>query len=87
MDLQGVIVYFRVVDGEMRPGDVVRLMNTGKEYQVDEVGVLAPKQIPVRITHQSCTCTSLLSCQCLFPPCQRQSATMYHPCVPWLYST
>ncbi|BDA42753.1 Elongation factor 4 [Coccomyxa sp. Obi] len=44
---KGVIVYFRVVDGEMRPGDVVRLMNTGKEYQVDEVGVLAPKQIPV----------------------------------------
>ncbi len=47
MCAQGVIVYFRVVDGQMVPGDVVRLMNTGKEYQVDEVGVLAPKQVPV----------------------------------------
>ncbi len=67
MVLQGVIVYFRVVDGEMRPGDVVRLMNTGKEYQVDEVGVLAPKQIPVRTFHLPCICISLLARQCFFP--------------------
>ena len=45
--LQGVIVYFRVVDGELKPGDTIRLINTGKEYVVDEVGVLSPKQIPV----------------------------------------
>lgn len=47
--LQGVIVYFRVVDGELKPGDTIRLINTAKEYEVDEVGVLSPKQIPVRI--------------------------------------
>ena len=46
--LQGVIVYFRVVDGELKPGDTIRLINTAKEYVVDEVGVLSPKQIPVR---------------------------------------
>lgn len=46
--LQGVIVYFRVVDGELKVGDVVKLMNTGKEYQVDELGVLAPKPVQVR---------------------------------------
>ena len=46
--VQGVIVYFRVVDGQLRAGDIVKLMNTGKQYQVDEVGVLAPKQVPVR---------------------------------------
>ncbi len=46
--LQGVIVYFRVVDGELKPGDTIRLINTAKEYEVDEVGVLSPKQIPVR---------------------------------------
>ena len=45
--LQGVIVYFRVVDGELKPGDTIRLINTAKEYVVDEVGVLSPKQIPV----------------------------------------
>lgn len=44
---QGVIVYFRVVDGELKPGDVVKLMNTKKEYEVDEVGVLAPHPVPV----------------------------------------
>jgi GTP-binding protein LepA len=45
--LQGVIVYFRVVDGELAPGDIVKLMNTKKEYEVDEVGVLAPHPVPV----------------------------------------
>jgi transketolase N-terminal domain/subunit len=51
LGLQGVIVYFRVVDGELKVGDVVKLMNTGKEYQVDELGVLAPK--PVQVRHSS----------------------------------
>ena len=45
--LQGVIVAFRVVDGSLRKGDVVRLMNTKKEYQVDEVGVRSPTPIEV----------------------------------------
>lgn len=44
---QGVVVFFRVVDGTVGKGDTVRLMNTGKEYTLDEVGVLAPKQIAV----------------------------------------
>jgi len=46
--LQGVIVYFRVMDGEMRVGDTVKLINTGKEHQIGELGVLAPK--PVQVT-------------------------------------
>jgi len=41
------------MDGQLVPGDVVKLMNTGKEYQVDEVGVLAPKQVPVRAANNS----------------------------------
>lgn len=40
-------MYFRVVDGEMRVGDTVRLINTAKEHQVDELGVLAPKPVQV----------------------------------------
>ena len=51
MTLQGVIVAFRVVDGSLRKGDTVRLMNTKKEYQVDEVGVRAPSPIEVRQLH------------------------------------
>lgn len=57
--LQGVIVYFRVVDGELKPGDTIRLINTAKEYVVDEVGVLSPKQIPVCLL--SCPAKSLHS--------------------------
>lgn len=48
-DGQGVIVYFRVVDGELRVGDTVKLMKSRKEYQVDELGVLAPKPVQARV--------------------------------------
>ncbi len=58
--LQGVIVYFRVVDGELKPGDTIRLINTGKEYEVDEVGVLSPKQIPVRLSAGLSTASTLV---------------------------
>jgi GTP-binding protein LepA len=39
---RGVIVYVRVVDGEIRPGTRVRMMNTGKVHEVDEVGWFTP---------------------------------------------
>jgi hypothetical protein len=45
--MQGVVVAFRVVDGCLRRGDVIRLMNTKKEYQVDEAGVRTPAPVPV----------------------------------------
>lgn len=43
------MVYFRVVDGSLRKGDTIKLMNTRCEYEVTEVGVLAPKQVEVRL--------------------------------------
>lgn len=39
---KGVLPYFRVVDGSVRPGQRVRMMNTQKEFEVVEVGVLDP---------------------------------------------
>jgi GTP-binding protein LepA len=48
---RGVIVYFRVMDGKVRKGDLVRLMASGKEYEVDELGVLSPHQIQVEELH------------------------------------
>lgn len=48
---RGVIVYFRVMDGELRKGDTVRLMASKKEYIVDELGVLSPTQVPVDVLH------------------------------------
>lgn len=44
---RGVVCQFRVQDGSVRRGDVVTMMNTGKEYQLDEIGVLAPGKVPV----------------------------------------
>lgn len=48
---RGVIVYFRVMDGKVKKGDRIRLMATGKEYEVDELGILSPYQIPVDELH------------------------------------
>mgnify|MGYP005846601435 CR=1 FL=1 len=48
---RGVIVYFRVMDGTLRRGDRVRLMASGKEYEIDELGVLSPTQIQVEELH------------------------------------
>jgi GTP-binding protein LepA len=39
---KGVLPYFRVVDGEIKRGMKVKMMNTGKEFEVVEVGVLNP---------------------------------------------
>ena len=48
---RGVIVYFRVVDGTVKKGDKVRLMASGKEYEIDELGVLSPTQVQVNELH------------------------------------
>ncbi|NJL46380.1 MAG: elongation factor 4 [Leptolyngbyaceae cyanobacterium SM2_5_2] len=48
---RGVIVYFRVMDGTIRHKDKVRLMASGKEYEIDELGVLAPNQVKVDQLH------------------------------------
>ncbi|MGH7776961.1 MAG: translation elongation factor 4 [Candidatus Dormibacterales bacterium] len=42
---RGVIVYVRVVDGEIRPGTLVRMMNTGRVHEVDEVGWFTPRML------------------------------------------
>jgi len=48
---RGVVVYFRVMDGRVKKGDRVRLMASGKEYEIDELGVLSPNQIRVDDLH------------------------------------
>ena len=39
---KGVIVYIRVVEGSLKPGQTIRFMATGKEFDVVEVGYLHP---------------------------------------------
>jgi GTP-binding protein LepA len=48
---RGVVVYFRVMDGTVKKGDLVRLMASSKEYQIDELGILSPNQIQVEELH------------------------------------
>jgi len=42
-----VIVYVRVVDGELHKGAEILLMGNGKEYQISDLGKLTPR--PVRV--------------------------------------
>ncbi len=42
-DYRGVITYVRVVDGELRKGQKIRLMGAGKEYQITDLGKLMPR--------------------------------------------
>ncbi len=48
-DYRGVITYVRVVDGRLEPGMKVRMMATGREFEVDQVGTFVPAtlQLPV----------------------------------------
>jgi len=40
----GVVVLLRVVDGEIRKGQKVKLMSTGASYQVERLGISRPKR-------------------------------------------
>ena len=37
---RGIIAYFKVVNGSIKKGDLVKFIATGREYDADEVGVL-----------------------------------------------
>ncbi|MDC8002298.1 translation elongation factor 4 [Aequorivita todarodis] len=43
---RGVETYFRVLNGEIRKGQHIKFMATGKSYYADEVGTLRLKQFP-----------------------------------------
>ncbi len=42
---RGVVAYIRVVNGTVKVGDKVRMMATGAEFEVTEVGVFTPKTV------------------------------------------
>lgn len=44
-DYRGVVLSLRIMEGTVKPGDHIRLMNSGTTYEVTEVGVNSPKPI------------------------------------------
>ncbi len=44
---RGVVILTRIIDGVMRPGQKIRLMVAGHDYEVEQLGVFSPK--PVRV--------------------------------------
>jgi GTP-binding protein LepA len=44
---RGVVILTRVIDGVMRPGQKIRLMSTGQDYEIEQLGVFSPKPVPV----------------------------------------
>ncbi len=47
-DYRGVIVYVRMMDGELSVGDKIRMMGTGRTFQISELGKYTPKPIRVQ---------------------------------------
>ncbi|PKQ61056.1 elongation factor 4 [Labilibaculum filiforme] len=43
---RGIVAYIRVMNGEIKKGDTVKFVNTKKEYEADEIGVLRLIQEP-----------------------------------------
>jgi GTP-binding protein LepA len=44
---RGVIVLFRVIDGNIKTGMKIRFFNTGRDYQVETLGVNRPRPTPI----------------------------------------
>lgn len=43
---RGIIAYFKIVNGTIRTGDLVKFVATGKEYDADEIGILRLDMVP-----------------------------------------
>ncbi|MDD4198636.1 MAG: translation elongation factor 4 [Paludibacter sp.] len=45
---RGIIAYFKIANGTIRKGDLVKFVATGKEYDADEIGILRLDMVPVQ---------------------------------------
>ena len=43
---RGIIAYFKIINGTIKPGENVKFVATGKEYDADEIGVLKLDMAP-----------------------------------------
>ena len=47
-DYRGVIVYFRMFSGRLAPGEKIRMMGTGRTFQITEMGKFTPKMTRIK---------------------------------------
>ncbi|MBU0678875.1 MAG: translation elongation factor 4 [Verrucomicrobia bacterium] len=45
---RGVVSYMRMIDGRLRAKDRIRMMSTGSDHEVKEVGVFTPRPVPTK---------------------------------------
>lgn len=46
---RGVMVYVRIISGEIKKGSLIKMMSNNKNFEVLEVGAFSPKALPVDI--------------------------------------
>ncbi|RZT91217.1 GTP-binding protein LepA [Ancylomarina subtilis] len=46
---RGIITYIRIMNGEIKKGDLVKFLNTEKDYYADEIGVLRLEREPRKV--------------------------------------
>ncbi|MDO5033968.1 MAG: translation elongation factor 4 [Actinomycetaceae bacterium] len=45
---RGVVTYVRMVDGSLAPHEKIRMMSTGTDHEVLEIGVISPEPVPTK---------------------------------------
>lgn len=45
---RGVVLLFRVKEGKVKTGDEILFMGNGKSYQITEIGIRTPSELPVK---------------------------------------
>ncbi len=48
---RGVIMYTRIFEGSVKPGEKIQLMETKRSYEVEEVGIFTPEMQPASELH------------------------------------
>ncbi len=50
-DYRGTIIYVRLMNGRVQKGQKIKLLSTGRVYEVQELGQFAPKRVPCDQLH------------------------------------
>lgn len=57
---KGIIIYVRIMNGQIKPGLKIKMMHTGRDFTIEEVGVFKPEA--VKIDGLSCGEVGYITC-------------------------